>query len=49
MIYFDDNLASSLDDRFLTSWYRTSVERNPIAWKTMKQIVVARSSMEAEY
>ncbi|XP_043811050.1 uncharacterized mitochondrial protein AtMg00810-like [Manihot esculenta] len=47
--YFDVDWASSPSDRRSTSGYCIVIGGNLISWKSKKQSVVARSSVEAEY
>lgn len=41
--------AGLIDDRHLTSDYFKFVEGNLVTWRSKKQNVVARSSIEVEY
>ncbi|TYK26078.1 Retrovirus-related Pol polyprotein from transposon TNT 1-94 [Cucumis melo var. makuwa] len=47
--YTDSNWAGSVIDRKSTSGYCTFVWGNLVTWRSKKQSVVARSSVEAEY
>ncbi|KAL5552580.1 hypothetical protein UlMin_039981 [Ulmus minor] len=47
--YTDADWAGSADNRRSSSWYFTFVGGNFVTWKSKKQSVVARSSVEAEY
>ena len=47
--FIDADCASSVDDTRSTSGYCTKVWGNTITWRSKKQAVVARSSVEAEY
>ena len=47
--FSDVDWAGSPSDRRSTIGYCTFLEGNVISWKSKKQIVVARSSVEAEY
>ncbi|XP_038890649.1 uncharacterized mitochondrial protein AtMg00810-like [Benincasa hispida] len=47
--YTDSDWASSVTDRKSTSGYCTFVWGNLVTWRSKKQGVVARSSVEAEY
>ena len=48
-VFTDADWAGSIDDRKSTSGYCTKIWGNVITWRSKKQIVVARSSAEAEY
>ncbi|GMI94569.1 cysteine-rich RLK (RECEPTOR-like protein kinase) 8 [Hibiscus trionum] len=48
-IVFAVNKAALVDDRRSTSGYCIYLGKNPIAWCSKKQNVVARSTSEAEY
>ena len=47
--YTDSNWAGSVVDKKSTSDYCTFVWGNLVTWRSKKQSVVARSSVEAEY
>ncbi|KAM2243723.1 hypothetical protein ACFX1S_010508 [Malus domestica] len=47
--YCDDDWAGNTIDRKSTSGYCTFVDGNLVTWKSKKQTVIARSSVEAEY
>ena len=49
MGYCDDDWAGNSIDRKSTNGYCIFVGRNLVTWKSKKQAVVARSSVEAEY
>ncbi|XP_019053901.1 PREDICTED: uncharacterized protein LOC109114922 [Nelumbo nucifera] len=48
-VYTDADWAGSVDDRKSTSGYCALVGGNLVTWRSKKQSVVARSSVEAEY
>ena len=48
-VYTDVDWAGAVDDRRSTSGYFTFVGGNLVTWKSKKQNVVARSSVEAEF
>ena len=48
-IYIDADWAGSADDRRSTTGYCTYVWGNLVTWKSKKQSVVARNSVEAEF
>ncbi|RVW98124.1 Retrovirus-related Pol polyprotein from transposon RE1 [Vitis vinifera] len=48
-VYTDVDWVSAVDDRRSTSGYFTFVGGNLVTWKSKKQNVVARSSVEAEF
>ncbi|KAA3465808.1 putative LRR receptor-like serine/threonine-protein kinase [Gossypium australe] len=47
--YIDANWASTVEDRISTTSYCIYLGSNPVAWCSKKQVVVSRSSSEAEY
>ncbi|KAG8474677.1 hypothetical protein CXB51_031133 [Gossypium anomalum] len=47
--YCNVDCASSLEDRRSTTGYVVYLGPNPVAWYSKKQVVVSRSSSEAEY
>ena len=47
--YTDSDFASSVIDRRSTTGYCTFLARNLIMWRSKKQEVVARSTIEAEF
>ncbi|RDX97511.1 putative mitochondrial protein, partial [Mucuna pruriens] len=48
-IYTDADYAGSVMDRRSTSGYCMFLEGNLVTWRSKKQNVVARSSVEAEF
>ena len=48
-VYTDVDWAGAVDDRQSTSGYFTFVGGNLVTWKSKKQNVVARSSVEVEF
>ncbi|RVW88966.1 Copia protein [Vitis vinifera] len=48
-VYTDADWAGAVDDRRFTFGYFTSVGGNLVTWKSKKQNVVTRSSVEAEF
>ena len=47
--YIDADWARSMTDRRSTSSYYTFIRGNQVTWRSKKQIMVARSSAEAEF
>ncbi|XP_062112548.1 uncharacterized mitochondrial protein AtMg00810-like [Humulus lupulus] len=48
-VFTDADWVGSVDDRKSTSGYCTIVWGNAVTWRSKKQMVVARSNVEAEY
>lgn len=48
-VYIDADWARSIIDRRSTSGYCTLVRGNLVTWRSKKQPVVARNSVEAEF
>ena len=48
-VYIDADQVGDSNDRISTSGYCTFVERNLVTWRSKKQNVVARSSVEVEF
>jgi hypothetical protein len=46
--YCDANLISDVDEIYATSVYLFSLEGGAVSWKSCKQTILTRSSMEAE-
>ena len=47
--YFDSDWVGLKKDRRSTSGYCVFIARNLVTWRSKKQVVVSRSSAEAEY